>query len=195
MDKDLDKIKELIGRSGGNPSDGHRPAGYAMKVKVDIERLYPDVEIPRYQTEGSACVDLRAYRLVSLKNSTGTVIATEKDKFKHITMARGYVAKFGTGIKVKPEDGWAMNVISRSGLACNESLIVVNEPGKADTDYRGEIFVTLCKLYGKPFVINKGDRIAQMEPVPQVKIEFNEVEKLPVDSSRGESGYGHTGLK
>lgn len=193
---EIDEIKEILENKEEvtKPSTKKKKKEYVDSVKVDIERMYPDVKMPEYSTDGSACVDLRAYRLISLKNSAGSEIMGETKDFEQIAMARGYVAKFGTGIKISAE-GWGFNVLSRSGLASNETIIVVNEPGKVDTDYRGEVIVTLCKLYGKPFVISKNDRIAQMEPCRQIKMEFNEINKLSKSSGREEGGIGHTGLK
>ena len=82
----------------------------------------------------------------------------------------------------------------RSGLAAKESIGVLNSPGTIDSDYRGELKIILFNHGNKDFIINNGDRIAQMVLVPILKMEFEEVDSLP-DTIRGQDGFGSTGKK
>ena len=82
----------------------------------------------------------------------------------------------------------------RSGLALKHGLTVLNSPGTVDADYRGEIGVVLINLSQEPFVVNDGERIAQLVIARHEQAEFIEVEQLD-ETERGEGGYGHTGVK
>jgi dUTP pyrophosphatase len=97
-----------------------------------------------------------------------------------------------TGLFIQLPEGYEAQVRPRSGLAINRGITVLNSPGTIDADYRGEIKVILINLSQEDFVINNGERIAQMIISSYKQIEWDEVEQLD-DSERGKGGFGHTG--
>lgn len=97
-----------------------------------------------------------------------------------------------TGLFIALPVGYEAQVRPRSGLAIRHGITVLNTPGTIDADYRGEIRVILINLSKETFVINDGDRIAQMIIAPHEKAEWEEVQELP-ETSRGQGGFGHTG--
>jgi dUTP pyrophosphatase len=132
--------------------------------------------LPQYATEQSAGMDLRANldAPVTLKPLERRLIPTGL----HIALPVGFEAQ------VRP----------RSGLALKKGITVLNTPGTIDADYRGEIGVVLINLSQEDFVVNDGERIAQMVIARHEKVDFIEVEVLD-ETERGEGGYGHTGVK
>ena len=90
--------------------------------------------------------------------------------------------------------GYEAQVRPRSGLALKHGITVLNSPGTIDADYRGELKVLLVNLSNEPFVVNEGERIAQLVIAKHEKAEFKLVEELD-DTERGAGGYGHTGVK
>ena len=143
-------------------------------VIIKIKKLDAKVKIPQYKTEGSSGMDLMAFVKESLKikpNSselipTGISIAIPQD----------------TEIQIRP----------RSGLAAKSQISVLNTPGTIDSDYRGEIKVIIHNHGNRNFIINNGDRIAQMILCPVVKMKLEETIDLP-KTIRGQSGFGSTG--
>lgn len=99
-----------------------------------------------------------------------------------------------TGLHIALPAGYEAQVRPRSGLALKHGLTVLNSPGTIDADYRGEIGVVLINLSQNDFVVNDGERIAQMVIARHEQAEFVEVEALD-ETERGEGGYGHTGVK
>ena len=97
-----------------------------------------------------------------------------------------------TGISIALPEGTEAQVRPRSGLAAKHGITVLNAPGTIDADYRGEIKVILVNLSNDPFVINPGERIAQMVVARYEKVVWEEVEALD-DTERGEGGFGSTG--
>ena len=89
-------------------------------------------------------------------------------------------------------DGYEIQVRPRSGLAAKNGITVLNSPGTIDSDYTGEIKVILINLSNEKFVVNPGDRIAQMVVARYERVEWNEVATLD-ETERGEGGFGHTG--
>lgn len=144
-----------------------------MKVNIINKGHQP---LPQYATEQSAGMDLRANldAPVTLKPLERKLIPTGL----HIALPAGFEAQ------VRP----------RSGLALKKGITVLNTPGTIDADYRGEIGVVLINLSQEDFVVNDGERIAQMIIARHEKAEFIEVEVLD-ETERGEGGYGHTGVK
>lgn len=144
-----------------------------MKVIIINKGHQP---LPQYATEQSAGMDLRANldAPVTLKPLERKLIPTGL----HIALPVGFEAQ------VRP----------RSGLALKKGITVLNTPGTIDADYRGEIGVVLINLSQEDFVVNDGERIAQMVIARHEKAEFIEVEVLD-ETERGEGGYGHTGVK
>lgn len=169
---------------------------YLNKLQVGIERVYDDVIIPEYKHKGDACCDVRAFRIVKLVNDMGVEIPVADD-FESITLYQGYSVRIGTGFKLDVPRGWCVNVEGRSGFSFDEGVIVTNAPGKCEFTYKGEYMVNLIKVSKKPTIIHKNDRIAQMEIVPQYKMEFNNVEKVESwdGNERGENGLGSSGVK
>ena len=98
-----------------------------------------------------------------------------------------------TGLYIALPDGWEAQVRPRSGLALKHGVTVLNAPGTIDADYRGEVGVILVNLGGEDFIVNDGDRIAQMIFNQYGKAEFVEVDTLD-STERGAGGFGHTGV-
>lgn len=144
-----------------------------MKVNIINKGHQP---LPQYATEQSAGMDLRANldEPVTLKPLERKLIPTGL----HIALPAGFEAQ------VRP----------RSGLALKKGITVLNTPGTIDADYRGEIGVVLINLSLEDFIVNDGERIAQMVIARHEKADFIEVEVLD-ETERGEGGYGHTGVK
>ena len=109
-----------------------------------------------------------------------------------ILIHSGSRAAVSTGLFVQPDPGWYIQVVPRSGLAINFGLTVLNTPGTIDSNYRNEIKVIL-QNHGEDYMVNKGDRIAQLIFTPSPEAEFEQV--LVLDSSdRGRHGFGSTGV-
>ena len=144
-----------------------------MEIKVVNKGHQP---LPQYATAQSAGMDLRANleEPVTLNPLERRLSPTGL----HIALPAGYEAQ------VRP----------RSGLALKRGITVLNTPGTIDADYRGEIGVVLINLSQEPFVVNDGERIAQMVIARHEQGELTQVEVLD-ETERGEGGYGHTGVK
>ena len=99
-----------------------------------------------------------------------------------------------SGLKVEIPIGFEIQIRPRSGLAINYGITVLNSPGTIDADYRGEIGIIIINHSDKEFIINPGDRIAQMIIAKVVLVQFEEVKSLTY-TERGESGFGSTGIK
>ena len=141
--------------------------------KVRIINKSP-FELPQYATAFSAGVDLRA------------VIKSE------VTIAPLERKVVGTGIKIAIPEGYEAQVRPRSGLSAKHGITVLNSPGTIDADYRGEIAVILVNISSEKYILNPGDRIAQLvfSKVEQVKWDLkNDLDK----TSRGDGGLGSTG--
>ena len=145
-------------------------------VKILIKKTDKEVITPKYKTDGSSGVDLSAFleKKVVIKPNSSELIPT--------------------GLQVAIPEELEIQIRPRSGLAAKERIGVLNSPGTIDSDYRGELKIILFNHGNKDFVINNGDRIAQMILVPILKMEFEEVDSLP-DTIRGHGGFGSTGRK
>jgi dUTP pyrophosphatase len=144
-------------------------------VVVEITRAGDvDVPLPRYQTEGAAGLDLPA------------AVASP------LTIAPGARALVPTGWAVAIPPGYEGQVRPRSGLALRHGITVLNAPGTIDHDFRGEIRVVLINHGADPFVIQRGDRIAQLVICPVAHATLREVGALDT-TARGDGGYGSTG--
>ena len=132
-------------------------------------------ELPKYETLFSAGMDLRA----SLEESIVL------KPFQRLVVK--------TGLFISLQQGYEAQIRPRSGLALKKGITVINSPGTIDADYRGEIGVILINLSDSDFVINTGDRIAQMIIAKHETIEWEAVDKLD-DSVRGDKGFGSTGV-
>ena len=146
----------------------------ALRIETVVMAHAEGLPLPAYESEGSAGADLRAA-------VTGP-----------LTIPPGGTAMVPTGLKVALPQGYEMQVRPRSGLAAKHAVTVLNSPGTVDADYRGEVKVILINHGQEPFVIERGDRIAQAVVAPVTPAEYAEAETLP-DSVRGEGGFGSTG--
>ena len=144
-----------------------------MKVKIVNKSKHP---LPEYATPGSAGMDLRA-----------NIDAP-------ITLAPGERKLIPTGIYIAVPVGYEAQVRPRSGLALKHGVTVCNTPGTVDSDWRGPVGVILINLGQEDFVVNDGERIAQMVIAKHETAEWDVVEELD-ETERGEGGYGHTGVK
>ena len=145
-------------------------------VKILIKKANKDAITPSYKTDGSSGVDLSAFldKKVVIKPNRSALIPT--------------------GLQVAIPVGLEIQIRPRSGLAAKDSISVLNSPGTIDSDYRGELKIILFNHSKKDFIINNGDRIAQMVLVPILNMEFEEVDSLP-DTARSHGGFGSTGRK
>ncbi len=144
-----------------------------MEIKVINKGRQP---LPEYATSLSAGLDLRA------------------DIEEPVTLLPMERKLIGTGLYMALPPGFEAQVRPRSGLALKHGITVLNTPGTIDADYRGEIKVLLVNLSNEPFVINEGERIAQMVVARHEHAEFTLVSELD-ETERGAGGYGHTGVK
>ena len=144
-----------------------------MKVKVVNKGRQP---LPQYATPQSAGMDLRA------------------NLDEPITLQPMERRLIPTGLYIALPEGYEAQVRPRSGLALKHGITVLNAPGTIDADYRGEVGVLLVNLSQEPFVVNDGERVAQMVIARYEQVQFEEVEVLD-ETERGAGGYGHTGVK
>ena len=143
------------------------------KVEVKVVRE-KGVELPKYETKGSAGMDVRANvkEPITLKSLERILIPT--------------------GLKVAIPEGYEIQVRPRSGLAIKHGITMLNTPGTVDSDYRGELKVIVVNLSNEAYTIEPNERIGQFVLNKIEQIEFIEVEELE-STERGEGGFGHTG--
>jgi dUTP pyrophosphatase len=144
-----------------------------MTIKIINKSQHP---LPNYETLASAGMDLRA-------NLTESITLNPLER-----------AIVKTGLFVELPIGYEAQVRPRSGLAAKKGVTVLNSPGTVDADYRGEIGVILVNLSNEPFVVENGERIAQLIIAKHERAIWLEVEELS-ETSRGEGGFGSTGVK
>ena len=144
-----------------------------LKVNIINKSNY---DLPKYATPQSAGMDLRA------------------NIEEPITLHPLERKLIPTGLRIALPVGYEAQIRPRSGLALKHGLTVLNSPGTVDADYRGEVMVLLINLSQEDFVINSGERIAQMVIARHEQAEFQIVEELD-ETERGAGGYGHTGTK
>lgn len=144
-----------------------------MQIKIINKSAHP---LPNYETIASAGMDLRA--------NINENISLEP-------LGRAIVP---TGLFLELPIGVEAQVRPRSGLAAKKGITVLNAPGTVDADYRGEVGVILVNLSNETFVIENGERIAQLIIAKHERAEWKEVEILS-ETSRGEGGFGSTGVK
>ena len=145
-------------------------------IRVAIMRL-PNGEglpLPAYETAGAAGMDLRAAEAA--------------------TLAPGARCLMPTGLAIALPEGFEAQVRPRSGLAVKHGVTVLNAPGTIDCDYRGEVKVPLINLGQEDFIIQRGDRIAQMVIAPVTRIGWTETESLD-ETTRGAGGFGSSGRR
>lgn len=144
-----------------------------VQIKVVNKGNQP---LPKYQTSQSAGMDLRA-------NIDAPVLIKPLDR-----------KLIPTGLHISLPEGYEAQIRPRSGLAIKKGITVINTPGTIDPDYIGDVGVILVNLSNEDFVVQPGDRIAQMVINKFEQAEFEVVEELD-ETERGEGGYGHTGIK
>nr|WP_314530479.1 dUTP diphosphatase [uncultured Fusobacterium sp.] len=143
------------------------------KVEVKVVRE-KNVTLPKYETEGSAGLDVRA-------NITEPIVLKSLER-----------VLIPTGLKIAIPEGYEVQVRPRSGLAIKHGITMLNSPGTIDSDYRGEIKVIAVNLSNETYTIEPNERIAQLVLNKVEQIEFVEVDELDA-TNRGEGGFGHTG--
>ena len=144
-------------------------------VKVLIRKLDPAVKLPEYKTYGASGMDIMAFikKPISLKPKMSSIIPT--------------------GLSVAFSKDYEIQIRPRSGLAAKNNISILNTPGTIDSDYRGEIKVIVYNHGKEEFIINNGDRIAQMILSPVIKIVLEETNDDLPETIRGEGGFGSTG--
>lgn len=148
-----------------------------MSVRIEVRRVGGRGEplpLPRYMTDGAAGMDLLA------------------DVEAPVTLAPMGRMLVPTGLSIAVPQGYEAQVRPRSGLALRHGITMANSPGTVDADYRGEVGVLLLNLGSEPFVVQRGDRIAQLVVAPVARAELVLVDELPA-SGRGAGGFGSTG--
>lgn len=146
-------------------------------ITVRVSRISEhdlDINLPEYMTPGSSGMDLRA--------AIAEPITLKPQQFLCIP----------TGIKISIPEGYEAQIRPRSGLASKHGITVLNTPGTIDSDYRGEIKVILINFSDKDFIIQRGDRIAQMIFARVEKVNLELCDTID-ETKRGEGGFGHTG--
>ena len=149
-----------------------------MTVTIRVVPLphFEGLALPAYETADAAGMDLRA----AVEDSAP------------VTLAPGYRAMIPTGLTIALPPGYEAQIRPRSGLAAKHGVTCLNSPGTVDADYRGEIKAILINLGQEPFVIKRGERIAQMVIAPVTRAEMKVVAELD-ETKRGVGGFGSTG--
>lgn len=142
-----------------------------MKIKIVNNGTQP---LPQYATNGSAGMDLRA-------NIENPILIKPLDR-----------KLIPTGLHIALPEGYEAQIRPRSGLAIKHGITCLNTPGTIDSDYRGDVGVILVNLSNEDYVVQPGERIAQMIINKYERVEFEVVETLD-ETERGEGGFGHTG--
>lgn len=145
-----------------------------VEVKIQKVEGNEDLPLPKYMSEGASGMDLFA--------AVAEPVTIQPKEFAVIPL----------GVKIALPDGFEAQIRPRSGLAAKYGIGILNSPGTIDSDYRGEIRVVIFNFGNEPFIVNRGDRIAQMVVAQVVKVALLEQAHLD-DTPRGEGGFGHTG--
>ena len=150
-----------------------------MIIPVQLKQLRPNAIKPKYATEGAAGMDLHACIDSPITLTTGV---------PSVLIPTGFAAHVA-------DSNVAFFIIPRSGLGHKQGAVLGNGTGLIDSDYQGEIMVSLCVRAGHgPVTINPGDRTAQIVFFPVIKVEFVDVEEFGVITVRGDGGFGSTGV-
>ena len=143
-----------------------------MKItSMGFKKLHKKAQIPTYGTSESSCLDVCAIEDYHIRP--------------------GDVKFMRTGLAFEIPHGYEIQVRPRSSAVKNQ-LLILNTPGTVDQDYRGELFVGVKNLSDKDYVVNTGDRIAQLALKEVVRVLLHEVDEL-TETKRGDGGFGHTG--
>jgi dUTP pyrophosphatase len=157
---------------GARFRDANLLSGGMTNVRILRLPNNPDLPLPAYETAQAAGMDLRAAEDAVLQPGARQMIAT--------------------GLAIALPEGFEAQVRPRSGLAAKHGITCLNSPGTVDADYRGELKVILINLGQEPFVLKRGDRIAQMVIAPVTRANLIESDALD-DTARGAGGFGSTG--
>jgi len=144
-------------------------------MKIRFRKMFTDVNVPSYKSEGAAGMDIEAYEDAIIEPNCQKSVRT--------------------GIQVEIPEGYEIQIRPRSGLAFNYGISITNSPGTIDSDYRGELIICLRNNKVIPwnaYKVKKGDRIAQLIVNKIEQAEIDVVEDL-VETKRGENGFGSTG--
>jgi dUTP pyrophosphatase len=144
------------------------------EILVKVVKNAPRAVLPKYESEGCAGMDLRAF--------------LDAD----ISIPPLGRAKIPTGLKIEIPEGYEAQIRPRSGLALKQGLTVLNSPGTIDSDYRGDLDIILINLGSNDIIIKDGERIAQLVTAPVCKANLVEVDELS-ETARGGGGFGSTG--
>ena len=149
----------------------------AAEITIKVKRLnsgFDDIELPEYSTHGSAGMDVRA---------------AVEDK---LVLKAGEIGLVPTNLVVEIPEGFEIQVRPRSGLAVKHGIGILNSPGTIDSDYRGEVKIIMMNFSKEDFIINRGERIAQLVLSKVYRAALEENSEL-LKTKRGEGGFGHTG--
>ncbi|MEM1087459.1 MAG: dUTP diphosphatase [Pseudomonadota bacterium] len=149
-----------------------------MDITVFVRRLehFQNLDLPAYETSGSAGMDVRA------------AVPEEEP----LVLRPGMRAMVPTGLSIAIPEGYEIQMRPRSGLAAKYGITCLNSPGTIDSDYRGELKVILINHGTEPFMIARGERIGQIVLAPVTRIVWDEVDRLD-ETERGDGGFGSTG--
>ncbi|MBW2615831.1 MAG: dUTP diphosphatase [Deltaproteobacteria bacterium] len=147
-----------------------------IPIKITVLKGNKDLPLPGYESEGSSGMDIRA----AVKEPA--------------LLKPGEIRLIPTGLSVSVPPGYEAQMRPRSGLALHNGIGMVNSPGTIDSDYRGEIGIIMINWGNEDFTIRRGDRIAQMIISRVYRAELSEVDALDT-TSRGQGGFGHTGVE
>jgi len=148
-----------------------------VELKILDRRLGTDFPLPGYATDGSAGLDLRAC----------------VDEHVHIAPGETHLIPTGFAMHIADPHLAAM-LLPRSGLGHKHGIVLGNLVGLIDSDYQGQVFISVWNRGNEPFTVEPGDRIAQMVFVPVIQAEFDVVEEFAA-SNRGAGGFGHSGRR
>ena len=148
------------------------------KIEIKVKRLgnNQDLDLPSYESDGSSGMDIRA--------------AVEES----CIVKQGEIKLIPTGLAISVPVGYEAQIRPRSGLAVKHGIGLVNSPGTIDADYRGEIGIIMINWGQEPFIINRGDRIAQMVITKVYQAGIIRVDDLD-STERGDGGFGHSGIE
>lgn len=146
-----------------------------VEVRITVDPGCEDLPLPSYETEHAAGMDLRA--------AVPDALVLEPGQRELVP----------TGLRIALPEGYEAQIRPRSGLAYKYGISLLNSPGTIDADYRGEIRVIMANLGQEPFTIRRGDRIAQMIIAPVTRVTWIPCTTLD-ETTRGEGGFGHTGV-
>jgi dUTP pyrophosphatase len=149
----------------------------SIELKILDSRIGDSIPLPHYATDGSAGLDMRACIDAPLSVAPGETVLVPTGLAIHIGDA-----------------GLAAVLLPRSGLGHKHGLVLGNLTGLIDSDYQGQVFVSIWNRGGNTYEIEPGERIAQMVFVPVEQVKFNIVDEFD-DSDRGDGGFGHSGQK